>query len=89
MPVSVDDRISILKVAMRTKNKAAVIGIALARLEGGYGCMSCGAYVGKEPVKPPAVGSPDWDELAEYHIAKCEWIKTQGYQITKSKKRAK
>ena len=81
VPETVVKRIRALKLAYECESLGAVIGMGIARLEGGYGCVSCGAYVGQEPQRPPTIDSNRWPEIAEKHVQGCRWIATKGFQI--------
>ena len=81
IPDTVHSRLKILKAALDADNIAAVIGMGLARLEDGFGCTSCGCWVGRNPEQPPPIDSARWDDLAQYHTADCRWIRTKGYQV--------
>ncbi len=81
MPVSIHDRAKIMKVALGADSIIAVYGMAMARLEGGYGCTSCGCYIGDHPEQPPKIDSKKWDSLANHHAGSCKWIRTKGFQI--------
>ena len=83
IPETAYQRMCVLMPVLGTYSKGALLGMAIARLEGGFGCTHCGAWIGSAPVDPPDLDSKEWAELAEHHTDKCEWIKTKGHQIKK------
>ena len=82
LPEPVIKQIRQLVVTYDADNAGAVIGMGIARLLGGFACVSCGAYVGKDPQpRPPAVDSTRWPEITEKHVEGCRWIRTKGFQV--------
>ena len=82
LPEPVLRQIRQLKVARDSDSAGAVIAQGIARLLGGYACLSCGAYIGKEvPPRPPPADSTRWPEITEKHVEGCKWIRTKGFQI--------
>ena len=74
-------RIKALQLAFECDTQGAVVAMGIARLEGGYGCVSCGAFVGRDPQRPPAADSTRWPEIAEKHVQGCRWVATKGFQV--------
>ena len=81
LPVSVFKRMLLLKTILGADSLAAVIGMGIARLEGGFGCNSCGAHIGDSPMNPPPVSSSRWEEIQHRHAKGCKWVRTRGHQI--------
>ena len=80
IPEPVVKRIKALKLAYDCETQGAVVAMGIARLEGGYGSVSCGAFVGQDPQRPPAVDSTRWPEISEKHVQGCRWVATKGFQ---------
>ena len=83
IPETVVTRIKALKLAYDCDTQGAVVGMAVARLEGGWGCVICGAFTGRDPQRPPAVDSTRWPEIEEKHVQGCRWVATKGFQVVK------
>ncbi len=82
LPEPIIQQIKRLKLAAGADTAGAVIAQGIARLLGGYGCMSCGVYYGEDPIqRAPGVDSTRWPELREKHVQGCKWIRTKGFRI--------
>lgn len=85
VPDTVAHRLRVLATVLQTR-QAAVLGMALARLEGKEGCPACGVWTKDSQEEKAAVPPPDdpaWLDLAKGHAEGCRWILTRGYQLEK------
>lgn len=84
VPVTVAHRLRVLATVMQTR-QSAVLGIALAKLEGKVGCLGCGVWIDdpQQGIPPPLPNSPSWVDLAKGHAEGCRWILTRGHQLEK------
>ena len=81
IPATVVKRIQALRLAYDCDTQGAVVGMGIARLEEGRGCLACGAFIGPDIQRPPAVDSTRWSEITEKHVQGCRWVATKGFQV--------